>query len=70
MCIDIFAFYIYLAANRSKQSLYLISDRVALQTIGDGYHFRFQIAVVSNPSKIQTTKIDSTIIKILLRIIE
>lgn len=64
--VDIFVFHIYLTANRSKQSLYLISDRIALPTIGDGYHFRFQIAIVSNLSKIQTTKIDSMLIKIYM----
>lgn len=57
LCTDIFVFHIYLTANRSKQSLYLISDRIALPTIGDGYHFRFQIAIVSNLSKIQKNRL-------------
>jgi len=30
---------------------HLLSDRVALPTIGDGYHLRFQIAVVSSSRK-------------------
>jgi len=42
---------------------HLVSDRVALPTIGDGYHFRFQIGIVSTFQKFKSS-IDSTIVRV------
>lgn len=45
----------YLSNSQSVKTIstlkHLVSDRVALPTIGDGYHFRFQIGIVSTFQK-------------------